>query len=86
MTLLSLLSRNAILTSQHQRDVLDIIDRCHTIFLEPLCSIFNLCAAPVDDLVELVRRVLDSSRIKEAVVLVYTFGLQDRFSMEQVRE
>ena len=84
--LLTALPRNACLTLQHQRDILEILTRCHTCYLDLLSSIFNLHTAPVEDLVNLVRQVLESGRLKEAAVYICTFGIQEKFSMEQVKE
>lgn len=78
--------RNAALTVQHQRDILDVLARCHTCYLELLSSIFQLHTAPVEDLVKLVRQVLECGRMKEAAVYIATFGIQDRFSLDQVRK
>ena len=73
-----------MVTENHQRDILTILSRGHTTYLDHLTSIFQLHTAPPDELVKLVRRVLDAGRLKEGVVFIATFEIQHRFSMEQV--
>ena len=77
-------SRNVILTPAHQQDILVVVTRCHSAYVETLAAIFELRTAPAGDLVDAVKQVLRMGRLKEAVVCIFTFGVQDHFSMTEV--
>ena len=76
--------RNALLTVRHQEEILSLLTRCNMLYLDYLCSIFELCEVPVDQLVGLAKEILHSNHLKEAVTFIFTLGIQEHFKMEQV--
>lgn len=64
---------------------MSVLKRGNTTYLDSLTAIFQLRSAPRSELVRLVKQVLEAGRLKEGVVFIYTFGIQEQFRMEEVR-
>ena len=52
--------------------------------MDDVCAIFNLKSAPEEAQVALVRTLLTSGKMKEAVTYTWKLGLQKHFSMTKV--
>ena len=70
--------------SQHCKEALQILTKCHSVLMDDLTAIFELHSAEKTSQLDLIDSLLVQDRLKEAVTYTWKFGLQEHFEMSTV--